>query len=357
MLPENLRICQMILDQRDLLADMIVARCYARRPGLATFYGNAGRAKWITDTKQHLDALSQSIAAGRPALFVDYLAGVKIVLSSRGIPIQDFAEHLAECSRALGEILPTDQAAIAEQYILDSLICLPGLPVTTPSHLRSDRPLADLARQYLNALLQADRRAASAMIMGAVYRGTSVRDLYLHVFQSSQYEIGRLRQCNKITVAQEHLCTATTQLVMSQLYPLIFGTERKGRRVVAACIGDELHEIGIRMVADFFEMEGWDTFYLGANVSADRVVQTAIDRDAHVLILSATLLQHISPVAALIATVRSNAATAELIVLVGGHPFNVADELWRDVGANGAAADPIRAIALADQLFIEAAAL
>ena len=42
--------------------------------------------------------------------------------------------------------------------------------------------------------------------------------------------------------------------------------------MVATCIGGELHEIGIRMVADFFEMEGWDTYYLGANTPADAVV-------------------------------------------------------------------------------------
>ena len=36
--------------------------------------------------------------------------------------------------------------------------------------------------------------------------GISVKDIYLHVFQSSLYEIGRLWQENKITVAQEHYC-------------------------------------------------------------------------------------------------------------------------------------------------------
>ena len=105
--------------------------------------------------------------------------------------------------------------------------------------------------------------------MDAIQHGTSVHDIYLHVFQRSQYEVGRLWQTNQISVGQEHLCTAATQLIMSQLYPLIFGTERKNRRIVAACVGGDLHEIGIRMVADFFEMDGWDTFYLGADVPTD----------------------------------------------------------------------------------------
>ena len=289
-----------------------------------------------------MDALSQAIAAGRSALFVDYVAWAKIVLSSRGIPVQDLAENLEACRHSLVEVLPRDQAAIAEQYILDSLSCLPLLPVTTPSYLSADRPLADLARRYLDALLRADRREASQMVMDAVHRGIPVRDIYLHVFQRSQYEIGRLWQSNQISVAQEHLCTAATQLIMSQLYPVIFGTERKDRRIVAACVGGDLHEIGIRMVADFFEMAGWDTFYLGADVPSASIVQTVIDRQAHVLAVSATLLTHVGSVAELIAALRSNRACGEVIILVGGHPFNVAVDLWRTVGADGYAADAVR---------------
>ncbi|WP_440120087.1 hypothetical protein [Paenibacillus sp. QZ-Y1] len=33
--------------------------------------------------------------------------------------------------------------------------------------------------------------------------------------------------------------------------------------MVAACVGSEQHEIGLRMLTDVFEMEGWDTYYLG----------------------------------------------------------------------------------------------
>ncbi|MDZ7776615.1 MAG: hypothetical protein U5L09_13885 [Bacteroidales bacterium] len=57
---------------------------------------------------------------------------------------------------------------------------------------------------------------------------------------------------------------------MSQLYPYIFNSQRVGKSMVAATVGGELHEMGIRMVADFFEMEGWDTWYLGANAPAPK---------------------------------------------------------------------------------------
>jgi MerR family transcriptional regulator, light-induced transcriptional regulator len=353
---ENLKICKAIVGQRDLLAVKLITRHYAMRPDLASRYGEAGPSRCAADAKRHLDALSQAIAAGRSALFVDYVAWAKIVLSARGIPSHDLTENLEACGHSLVEVLPPDQAAVAEQYILDGLSCLPSLATTTPSYISADRPLADLARQYLDALLSADRREASQIVMDAIHQGTPVRDIYLHVFQPSQYEIGRLWQSNQISVAQEHLCTAATQLIMSQLYPLIFGTERKNRRIVATCVGGDLHEIGIRMVADFFEMAGWDTFYLGADVPSADIVQTVIDRQAQVLAVSATLLTHVGSVADLIAEVRSNRACGEVIILVGGHPFNVAADLWRVAGADGYAADAVRTVDLAEQLLLQEAA-
>jgi len=324
---ENLTTCGTIVGQHYLLADRIVARLYSLRPDLAARYGERGRNRWVADAKRHLEALSQSIAAGRSALFVDYVAWAKIFLGSRGIPVQDLADNLEACRQTINEILRGDEAALADEYLLDSLSCLPDLPSNTPSYLAGDRPLADLARRYLDALLNATRRDASELVMEAVRRGTPVREIYLHVFQRSQYEIGRLWQSNLINIAQEHLCTAATQFIMSQLYPLIFATERKNRRVVATCVGGDLHELGIRTVVDFFEMDGWDTFYLGADVPSSSIVQTIIDRRADVLAVSATLMTHLGAVTELISTIRSNRARAKLIILVGGHPFNVVANL------------------------------
>ena len=72
--------------------------------------------------------------------------------------------------------------------------------------------------------------------------GADVRDIYLWVFQRCLHEVGRLWQTNRISVAQEHFCTASTQMVMSLLYPKVFSSERKGLRMVAACVGGDLHE-------------------------------------------------------------------------------------------------------------------
>ena len=122
-----------------------------------------------------------------------------------------------------------------------------------------------LASLYLDTLLRVQSEAASRMIIKAVEQGVEIKDIYMYVFEPSQHEIGRLWQTNQINMYQEHFCTAATQNIMSQLYPYIFQNEKNGHKLVATCVNGELHEIGVRMVADLFEMEGWNTYYLGAN--------------------------------------------------------------------------------------------
>ncbi|WP_051140488.1 cobalamin B12-binding domain-containing protein [Azospirillum brasilense] len=174
-------------------------------------------------------------------------------------------------------------------------------------------------------------------------------DLYLHVFQPALREIGRLWQTRAITVAHEHFATAATQAIMGQLYPAIFAAERRGLSMVATCVGGEQHEIGIRMVADFFEMAGWDSHYLGANTPADSVVRSVRERGARVLAVSATITAHVGRVAALIAAVRAEPGEPPH-VLVGGYPFNLVPDLWKTVGADAFAPGAEEAVAIAERL-------
>jgi methanogenic corrinoid protein MtbC1 len=216
--------------------------------------------------------------------------------------------------------------------------------------LQPDAPLAGLAREYLDALHRGDRAAAMRMVTDAVQGGTFVRDVYLYVFQPVLYEVGRLWQLNRISVAQEHYFTAATQQAMSMLYPYIFRNEPRGHVVVAACVGPELHEVGIRMVADFFEMEGWDSHYLGANLPPDEMVTAIARHRPHVAALSATMSWHVDDVVRCIRALRRRDDLQGVRILVGGHGFRYTPDLWRSVGADGYAEDAERAVRVATEL-------
>ncbi len=332
------RLGEVLRAQQAALAEQLVERQFAAQPELSQRYGAAGRAKCLQDANYHLAYLADAMNAGTPALFANYVAWAKIMLAARGIPAEDLARHLEFTRAVVRDVVSGEAAALAEGYLNVGLAALPTLPADLPTLLIDDAPQAELAGRYLAALLNGERHVASRMILEAVAAGTSVKDIYLHVFQPAQHEVGRLWQVNKISVGQEHYCTAATQLVMSQLYPHIFASEKRAGTLVATCVSGDLHEIGVRMVADFFEMDGWNTFYLGANMPPQAVVDTVVQRGAQVLGISATISSHLGALRDLIQRTRAHADCRHVKILVGGYPFLVDPDLWRKVGADGFAA-------------------
>ena len=123
--------------------------------------------------------------------------------------------------------------------------------------------------------------------------------------------------------------------------------------MVMACVGGELHEIGARMVADFFEMEGWDTYFVGANMPATSVLQSVDELQADVLAISATMTFHVSQVAEMIHELRTTRGNQRTRVLVGGFPFNLAPQLWQKMGADGFARDAAAALQEAERVLAE----
>jgi methanogenic corrinoid protein MtbC1 len=336
--------------QQPAIAAALVERQFSDRPELAMRYGAIGREKCLQDANYHLAFLADAMRADTPALFANYLAWAKVMLSTRNIPVEDLARHLELTRTVLREALDHDTGALAVEYISAGLAQLQSYPMELPTCLPEDAVHAGLAAEYLAALMTGERHVASKLVLDAAAAGTPVRDLYLQVFQAAQYEVGRLWQTNQITVAEEHYCTAATQLIMSQLYPYVFASDKTEGTLVATCVAGDLHEIGVRMVADFFEMDGWNTYFLGASTPAQAVVDAVVQHQAQVLAISATMSGHLRGVDELIHLVRAQPACRDVKILVGGYPFLVAPELWERVGADGTAANAQDAIALAGSL-------
>jgi len=344
-----------VLGQRSRLAEALVEQEFARHPELVERYGRTGREKSLQDAGYHLSFLGQALALDNREMFLDYIAWVKVMLGQRKVLAADLAFHLECLIGVLRANLPTEAAELASTYVAAAVEAIPDMPDDMPTFLHEGEPLSPLAHQYLGALRRGERHIASQLIMSAVAAGTSVKQIYLHVFQPAQYEIGRLWQVNRMSVAEEHYCTAATQLIMSQLYSYIFASPKHGRTLVATCVAGDLHEIGVRMVADFFEMDGWSTYYLGSSTPNAAVVAAITERRADVLAVSATISYHVEAVRELIRTVRQHPECEHVRILAGGYPFNQDPELWEKVGADGSASDAQQAIALADQMVREIA--
>ncbi|MCA9296270.1 MAG: cobalamin-dependent protein, partial [Phycisphaerales bacterium] len=214
-----------------------------------------------------------------------------------------------------------------------------------------ESPTGLMTLRYLEALLDGDQHSAEALILGAADAGMPIETLYEDVLRIAQREIGLMWHHNEITVADEHFATATTDIILSRLRKYFPPFTPRGRLLVATTVGGDLHALGVRMVADFFEMDGWNVYYLGANTPREDIIDITRHRDADLLALSAASVLHVRELAEVIDAIRQHDELDGVRILVGGPVFSLVPDLWRQLGADGSARTGAEAVDIGNRLF------
>jgi methanogenic corrinoid protein MtbC1 len=179
-----------------------------------------------------------------------------------------------------------------------------------------------LYQEYLTLLLDGKRVACSRMVQALLDQDIDIKTLYTDLFQKSLYAVGELWEFNKITVAKEHLVTAITEGLLNLVYPKLFEKEayKQNKKVVISCAANEYHQIGGKMVADIFELNGWDGQFLGANTSVDHLLEHIQEIKPDLIGLSISVYFNFPALKNGIEAIRSN--FNHLDIFVGGQAFN-----------------------------------
>jgi methanogenic corrinoid protein MtbC1 len=330
------------------LAAGIVERQAARQPDVER-YGR-GATTLRADTEVRLGYLAEAIAAERPALFGEQLGWLKVLCTARDVPLEYVRVNI-ECMRLeLVDRLPADSGRLVMTAIDAGLAAFDAAPTEVPSYLAEDAPLIDLARRFLLAVLEAREADALALVTQAMDAGSDVHELQEHVLRKVQYEIGRMWQMAEVTVAEEHYCTGIVSTAATVMRLRSVRRASNGRRVIAASVSAESHDVGIRCVTTELEIDGWSVLNLGPDTPASAIIEAVRDFGCDLIALSTSMMLYIRQAADTIAAVRAEPLTAGIPILVGGHPFNVVSDLWRVVGADACAASAAEVTEVAARL-------
>lgn len=194
-------------------------------------------------------------------------------------------------------------------------------PGPCPLPLDSASPdLTTAYNHYTASLLAGDRAACRTIVEQLLRDNCPIKILYQDIFQMSLYHVGELWEQNIISVAREHVATAITESLLALVFPVICATPKTGKKVVVACTAHELHQLGARMVADFLEMNGWDSQFLGSNTPPESVVHFLHEQKPDLLCLSLSVQMNLNHLIETIAKVRNS--FSELPIAVGGQAFH-----------------------------------
>lgn len=186
----------------------------------------------------------------------------------------------------------------------------------------------DLYQRYIASLLAGDKPACRSVVSGLLDGDVDLKDLYTGLIQRSMYDVGERWEHHKVSVAVEHLATAITEQLLTLVYPRLFARPRVGKSVIISCAVNEFHQLGGKMVADVFELHGWDGYFLGANTPLGGLFDTIEKRLPTVVGLSVSLYANLPAAAHALAELER--LFPSLPLMVGGQAFRWGGDVLAD---------------------------
>ena len=334
------------------LAEAITTRTFAANPELQTKYGNRGRLKCEQDAIYHLHYLYEAMASDSVTMFVDYIGWAKIMLCSRSIEWADLKENLEAMIHALRLAAPRKFANVFLKFIKAALKQLPELAEKLPSFIDPARPFAELAESYLHSLLVLNREEAVSLVLRKVDSGLAINDLFRYVIHPVQQEVGRLWQENKITVLQEHYCTAATDVLITRLKRRFVGVPR-AVTALSLCPDGEEHSLAIKMFSDLLEADGWKVAFIGPKCPIADVLKHVRRHATDLIAISVATPLNLSKAKQLITEIKKLPAEDKPAIILGGAAINTKADSWDHLGADAVASDISEGVEIANRLIAQ----
>ncbi len=302
----------------------------ARHPESEARMGPAGVRAFRQDVGFHLETLSTALELEDPRVFVGYVEWVADVFVQRGLSLPGLSESLELLAGFLRERLgngadAAESVLTAARERLDEL----GRGALVP---RAAEPsdLLPLARD----LVRGDHRAAWTTVSAMLAEGCSYADIAVDVVTPAMVQVGEGWQSCLLSVAQEHLATSNALLLLTKAFAAAPMAPRTSRRALFAAVEGNRHAMGVQMLADAFELAGWATQNLSADVPTRDLLNQISEFRPDLVALSATLATHVPTVRDAIAGIRASQLGSQPRIMVGGQVFNERPELWRTIGAD-----------------------
>lgn len=347
---ENEFVANLLTRSGSALAGFAAADMSELRADATSDSWSVAPVAWKTWFEHRVQELAAAVSAGKPQLFEQQVRRAASHFKSRNRSVQVIERAFQSLRSVLETELPPNARPVAERYLTAAAVGLESVDVRADSEASADTEEGRLTASYLIAILEGDRRKAFSVLREAASSGWSLTDLYLKVLAPAQREVGQMWIDDEINIADEHFATTTTKMAISQLYASSETGLANGKTVLAAAVPGNRHDIGLQMIANVFELDGWQAISLGADLPTEDLVHAAEVFRADLLLISAAVSSHLTAVRDSIRALREYEPTSDIKILVGGAAFAGVAELAEQYGADGYAADATDALATGRRL-------
>jgi 5-methyltetrahydrofolate--homocysteine methyltransferase len=199
-----------------------------------------------------------------------------------------------------------------------------------------------------DAVLNGDNKKSAAETEAALKSGVKAEDILHKACIPAMAEVGRLFEEGEKFVPEMLISARAMQAAMALLRPELVKADVKtlGTVLIGTVRGD-LHDIGKNLVKMMLEGAGFEVVDMGVDVSPQKFVDTAREKKAQIIGLSALLTTTMPAMKTTVLAVKE-AKLTQTRVVIGGAPITAA--FAKEIGADGFAPDAASAVEVVRQL-------
>lgn len=321
----------------EALSDQAVCWAIERRFGEVGDTPPAGtmppRLRMRSELYEILEFLAAAAATGQQHLFEDYVRWLRDILGCRGQAADGLPTMLRLLHDFFEQRLGPMSAVPVTRLISAGIAIADGIVTRLPRWSDFPAPLAGVD-ELTRCLVAGDAGGARCVVRQREAAGLGYLQIATRLFQPALYAVGQLWQRNEITVAQEHLASAITQTILTQMFVRDDFLARREDKALFACVARNSHALGLRLVCDAFELKGWSVQFIGSNVPADALIAHIDAWRPHLVCLSASLVPQLPELRRLVAEIRATFSGGRPSIIIGGLATNEIASIWRWIGAD-----------------------
>jgi 5-methyltetrahydrofolate--homocysteine methyltransferase len=206
-----------------------------------------------------------------------------------------------------------------------------------------------LFEQIADEVQKGDTEATSRLIEQALDSGESAESILYDGLVEGMNIVSEKFKNNECFIPEVLVSARAMNQGLDRLKPLLAAANVEPRgKVVMGSIQGDLHDIGKNIVGMLLQGAGYEIIDLGADVSVQKFVDAARERQADVVGMSSLLTTTMVNMQSVISGLEEAGVRSETKVIIGGAPVTAA--FAEKIGADGYAADAASAIDLVDGL-------
>ena len=193
-------------------------------------------------------------------------------------------------------------------------------------------------KQVAENVIQGKAPQVKELVQKAVDEGQDVSEILNEGLLAGMNVVGKKFKANEFYVPEVLIAARAMKQGMSILRPILAEKGIKGTgTVVIGTVRGDLHDIGKNLVGMMLEGAGFDVVDAGVDVSPEKYIEIAKEKEAKIVGLSALLTTTMPAMKEVIKAIGASDLKGKVKVMIGGAP--ITESYAEEIGADGYASD------------------